>query len=96
MRFIERDTPEWNETWARLQDAINNNRLPGYNGGTVRTTLDDWMLMYLEANGTAAFKHRDTRNYIYVQSDGELVVPQTDSPWHRGVFTDGSWYRGLC
>jgi len=86
MRFIEKDTKEWHETWARLQDAINNNRLPAQDGGTKLTTIEDWMLMHHEEDGTAAFKHRDTRNYIYIRQDGELIVPQTENPWQRGRF----------
>ena len=86
MIFIEQDTPEWHDTWARLQDAINNNRLPSRGGRTKQTTLKDWSLMYHDANGTAAFKHRETRNYIYIRKDGELVAPKTDREWHRGLF----------
>ena len=86
MRFIDRNDPEWDETWGRLQDAINNNRLPAEGGGTTKTTLDEWMLMYINDDGTAAFKHCDTRNYIYIRPDGELIVPKTASPWMRGTF----------
>jgi len=31
------------------------------------------------------FKHRDTRNYLWLKENGQVIVP-TGSAWHRGYF----------
>jgi hypothetical protein len=54
---------------------------------------DEFMLMWCD-NETAAFKHRDTRNYVYLRKprmyvDGhpwELDIPVTKDHFHFGLF----------
>lgn len=45
----------------------------------------DFMLMD-ERDGRLAFKHRDSRNYIFVLKDGSIHVPKRDEPFMRGEF----------
>lgn len=60
-----------------------------------RATADEFMLMHrTEGAGygecVVGFKHRDTRNYLFILHTGlgdcELYVPQKDEPFMRGRF----------
>ncbi|MBX9570675.1 MAG: hypothetical protein K2X77_17415 [Candidatus Obscuribacterales bacterium] len=43
--------------------------------------------MYMGKNQDClAFKHSGSRNYIYLHHTGDLYVPQSDEPFHRGFF----------
>lgn len=65
MTFPEPNTPEWDFAWGRLQDVLLEHR-PGH-------TLDDYMLMF-ERNGALNFKHRDTREHLWIDAQGKLMT----------------------
>lgn len=92
---------EVNEAFERLERAIGlwtlNQQAAGaarpwrdYNGDPIDPPLaTDFYLMSEErtpAATTLAFKHADTRNYVYLTSEGRLCVPVGDRPFHRGYF----------
>lgn len=88
MNMPKLGSPEWDEVWLRLINAIRHNKLPGLEGWPVQTQPEDWMLMSVADNGTASFKHRHTRNYIQVRADGALLVPDDNQPFLHGKFME--------
>lgn len=46
----------------------------------------DFMLMQVRRDGTLAFKHCDSRNYVYVTPEGKLIIPETNEPFQLGDF----------
>jgi len=56
-------------------------------GNSIATpSADDFMLMRVRDDGTLDFKHRDTRNYLFVLPDGRLLIPDTGAPFALGYF----------
>lgn len=49
-------------------------------------SADDFMLMRVRDDGTLDFKHRDTRNYLFVLPDGRMLIPDTGAPFALGHF----------
>jgi len=69
-----------------LADALSHYGLPT-TSGTYRTGVDagEFMLMGTHSDGSWAFKHRFSRNYIYCSPKGELVVPM-GGPFYQGTY----------
>ena len=59
--FPERDRAAWKRLQLRVGRCQCETRGedPGYS-----CPVDAWMLMHHEPDGTAAFKHRETRRYL--------------------------------
>ena len=81
---------EIEKQFRRLEKLLPENPLMKEDRTTRIASPDEFMLMQTEHNGSrAAFKHRDTRNYVYVQLMGGvdvLQVPVTPQAFHRGTF----------
>lgn len=57
-------------------------------GGAQTFSVDPGEFMYMAtAKGHHQFKHRVSRNYVFVKVDGSgMVVPCTDRPFMQGEF----------
>lgn len=86
MNAIEFGSQAWDEAWAALAAALAKQTLPAEGGGTVRCSMDDFMLMGSNAPGCYAFKDTTTRNYLYLLADGSLRIPNLGEPFHRGLY----------
>jgi len=64
MTFPEPGEPAWDFAWGRLQDVLLEH-FPQH-------TLDDYFLM-CEQEGTAFFKHRDTKHSFQIDITGKLI-----------------------
>lgn len=84
--------------FGRLVELLKDRKLPCENGPARVCSPDEFMFMQ-ETQGQGCFKHRDTRNYIYVRKSGapgafpppvprafELFIPVTETAFHRGFF----------
>lgn len=47
---------------------------------------DEFMFMQIDEKGVVGFKHRLTRNYVFLSADGVLIVPKTVNAFMRGLF----------
>lgn len=63
-----RESVAWHLAWAGLKHALS--------ARGAAASLDDYMLMH-EQGGIAAFKHRDTREYLHVDALGQEVDART-------------------
>lgn len=72
--------------FERLQVALANVPLKRAAGFKQIVPVDEFMLMQIGDKGEAQFKHRDTRNYVYLFPTGRLFVPETSEPFNRGEF----------
>ena len=86
MNILEPSSPAFDTAFAGLKTALAKTQLPTAAGGTVQSTVNDWMLMHVTEDGTVGFKHHDTRNYVFLRPDGTLVVPRTNQAFMRGEF----------
>jgi hypothetical protein len=77
------------DKWFFLLECVLKARpLKCADGSERLASASEFMFMGLRGGEAAAFKHRDTRNYIYLLSDGGLYVPE-GRPWgsfHQGTF----------
>jgi hypothetical protein len=77
-------TPELlSAAFKNLDPLLSTRPLKRENGKVEIVAADEFMLMGDE-NGVQSFKHRDTRNYVYVRS--VLEVPETDQSFRGGKF----------
>jgi len=69
-----------------LTEALSHYGLPT-SSGRDRTGVapDEFMLMNVRRDGSFAFKHAGTRNYLICSPKGELVIPM-GGPFCKGVF----------
>jgi hypothetical protein len=72
--------------FERLQIALDKVQLEREEGKFTRATSDEFMLMQFGEDGEAQFKHRDSRNYVYLFPNGRLFIPKTEVPFNRGLF----------
>lgn len=95
MRGYDRKTAD--AGFKLLAKALKTYGLP-VSGGKYRKGVDadEFMFMGLQTakvrgkdEDVYAFKHRDTRNYLYVTMDGKIIVPK-GGPFAGGVFDSGS------
>jgi hypothetical protein len=98
------DQTECDELFQEL-DKLVKDRSFNTSTGQIRNDLraDEFMLM--QVNGvkgqereTVAFKHRDTRNYLYMsRHNGQwmLTVPQTQEAFKLGFFDKTEIPQGL-
>ncbi len=70
----------------KLAIALKGVLLKRYDGTTSEGTADEFMLMQQDDDGVIAFKHRQTRNYVYLRGGYKLYVPMTGNPFNRGEF----------
>lgn len=86
------------ERWfSRLEELLVDRKLPCENGPARLAKANEFMLMDFTPD-SAAFKHRDTRNYVHVRKivnrpftharkgEWELVIPCTDDAFNVGFF----------
>jgi len=74
-----------NGYFVMLDESLKTFPLPTSDGSTRYATADEFMLMDVSGD-IVYFKHRDTRNYIYMKKrTGELHVP-IGGYFHRGTF----------
>lgn len=78
--------------YAMLKKALAKTKLPTSKGEKRQASADEFMLMMPEPHqGHWQFKHAGTRNYVFVNArSGKLVVPQTNKPFMRGEFDEGT------
>lgn len=67
-------TDAWESLWRRLDAALAGAPLPDGEGGSVKCTMLDFMLMSV-VDGIAAFKHIDTRCYLTLLPGGGIRLP---------------------
>lgn len=67
-------TAAYESLWQRLDAALAGTPLPDGQGGSVHCTMLDFMLMSV-VDGVAAFKHVDTRCYLWLHPDGGSGLP---------------------
>lgn len=94
--------------FGRLQACLREIELPKADGSSRKADADEFMLMVSHRTETGdrdhpalvlAFKHRDTRNYVFVHvshpdetlSELRLEVPRTDKYFMRGTFDRIEW-----
>jgi len=78
---------EINYHFSGLVDRLAVTPLPTEKGGTRQAKANEFMLMHVGENGWIGFKHRDTRNYIFLSPNHkQLYVPQTKEPFMLGHF----------
>jgi hypothetical protein len=73
-------------TWARLDNALTFCLLLDEQGRKRQHRAHEFMLMHVNADGTQAFKHSGSRNYIFLLPSGSLYVPVTQEAFMRGTF----------
>lgn len=74
--------------FAELEKLLSESKLPCQHGPHRWAKASEFMLMHLHA-GEWAFKHGDTRNYLFVSSrPPRLRIPMTDEPFHLGYFDE--------
>lgn len=73
-------------TWQRLDNALTFALLKNEHGLKHQHRAGEFMLMHVDADGTQAFKHQATRNYIFLLPSGALYVPVTQEAFMRGTF----------
>jgi hypothetical protein len=78
-----------NDYFARLEKVLKFRMLPTQDGGKRMAEAEEFMFMQVNSDGSLGFKHRDTRNYVYLKRDHEgddyLKIP-TGGPFHGGTF----------
>jgi hypothetical protein len=92
---------EINTLFLALDRHLKSQPLPQESDKPRIASADEFMLMTMQRSGRIDFKHRDTRNYVYlvpapkddvlgrfgVLNDGwRLEVPFTSEPFKRGYF----------
>lgn len=87
-RMIERmDAAASNAlTWTRLQLALDATPLADENGKRTFRNNGEFMLMQVDKAGTLGFKHRQSRNYVFLHADGRFEVPASEHYFMRGTF----------
>lgn len=75
-----------------LEYALKHNVLPADEGGHKhrKASADEFMFMSIidhEGWEAAKFKHRKSRNYLIVRTDGKLIVPKGGA-FHKGAFPE--------
>lgn len=68
-----------------LESLLAGQKLACEHGPARYATADEFMWMGRH-DRVDLFKHRDSRNYVWVTDDGELVVPFTKNAFNRGYF----------
>lgn len=86
--------PEVLEHFGHLAGLLEYQKLPTKDGGKRTAQADEFMLMYTSDDGVslAAFKHRTTRNYLYVEmnayGDHCINVANDGQPFQKGYFDE--------
>ena len=68
-----------------LADLLQDRPMYSTDGIRHDVSADEFMLMGITDYGVVQFKHRNTRNYVFVEN-GELTVPKTQQAFTRGFF----------
>jgi hypothetical protein len=83
---MPKNQAEVDAQFARLEVALANVPLKREAGHKEIAKADEFMLMQFGAQGEVQFKHRETRNYVFLFPSGRLFVPETTEPFTRGTF----------
>lgn len=79
-----------------LDMQLKRTKLSTSSGEDRIASADEFMLMNPTGQATGdpkkawAFKHRKTRNYVYLDSMGKLWVPKTSKDFHKGTFDEAN------
>lgn len=71
--------------FTALKQALAGAKLKTSSGAMREADVSEFMFMGVN-QGCASFKHSDSRNYLYLLPTGELYVPESNEPFHRGTF----------
>jgi len=80
---------EINEAFNTLKKGLEKTKLPSKELGPPDrfANISEFMLMeYIPEVKRYGFKHRLSRNYIFVYKDGTVNIPSRDEPWMKGGF----------
>lgn len=84
------DESDRKHAFGALEAYLRNRLLPTSDGKERHATIDEFMLMSKDGK-FYHFKHRNTRNYIYVSiKPGKVVVPNTGKVHQKGYFDEVS------
>ena len=83
MQTVEMTRADINKQFARLEIALNSAMLPTSKGPR-KASAKEFMLMNKRTDGWA-FKHIDSRNYIYLLDNGQIDIP-VGGMFKEGVF----------
>ena len=83
--------------FVQVEASLARTTLPTEEGGRRSVPADEFMLMHVADGSVAGFKHKPTRNYVFLmladrKIDGvnfaknDLYVPMTNEPFMRGFF----------
>ncbi len=85
-RYSFRDA-EVSAAFERLEIALATfPPLPLEGGGVRKGDAGDFMLMHENEDGSLAFKHSDTRNYLTLAADGTVDAADKGRAFWRGTF----------
>ncbi len=90
----EEGQEEINQQFEKLDAILQHRPLLQQDGLTRVVRAGEFMLMFQPSSpgNEVAFKHKDTRNYVYMnEKTGHLRVPQSDEPFHLGFFDHQEW-----
>lgn len=73
-------------TWARFARALAATPLSDAGSGKRIADVNEFMLMHVTKEGSIGFKHRGSRNYVFLFESGTLYVPVTEQPFMHGTF----------
>jgi len=78
---------EMKKAWDALKKGLSKEELPTSRGTTRKASVDEFELMPTEREDVWAFKHCDTRNYLFVnKGTGKLVIYKSSKPFFKGEF----------
>ena len=92
--FFERKALMMNQQMADywfsiLDDLLLDRPMRTTDGTRYDVTAEEFMMMGENESSTKIqFKHRNTRNYVFIQN-GELIVPRKQENFMRGFFDKG-------
>ena len=79
-----------NHQFERLDKALLSRRLKKEDGSERYAKACEFMMMMASPDSAyIPFKHRDSRNYLYLtksDEDREIFIPVTSEPFKRGTF----------
>jgi hypothetical protein len=70
----------------KLQQILDTILLETSTGIKRKVNASEFYHMGRTADGGAQFKHRHTRNYVYLLPNQTLVVPKTNKAFQKGIF----------
>jgi hypothetical protein len=76
-----------NDAFELLENALKKTPLRQSDGKYRKAQSDEFYFMNVTPDNWVAFKHFNTRNYLFVDLEsGRVHVPSEDTPFLRGYF----------